>query len=69
MANPLFNLFNGTPANPMQNMISQFNQFKNMFKGDPRQQVQSLLNSGRMTQDQYNQIRTMATQFRDALNK
>ena len=45
--NPLFNMMN----NPM---LQQFNQFKNNFKGDPRQQVQNMLNSGQLTQEQYN---------------
>jgi hypothetical protein len=29
-------------------------QFKQNFKGDPRQQIQEMLNSGRITQEQYN---------------
>lgn len=33
--------------------MTRFNQFRNMFSGDPRQQVQQLLNSGRITQSQY----------------
>ena len=37
-----------------QNFIKQFNQFRQVFNGDPRQQVQQLLNSGRVSQDQYN---------------
>lgn len=52
--------------NPMQ-MIAQFNQFKSQFQGDPKQQVQDLLNSGRMTQQQYNQLQSMATQFQQVL--
>lgn len=53
--------------NPMQ-MIAQFNQFRNQFQGDPKQQVQDLLNSGRMTQQQYNQLQSLATQFQSLLN-
>ena len=53
MNNQIFNMF-GANQN-MQNMISQFNQFKNSFSGDPRQQVQQLLNSGRVSQAQYDQ--------------
>jgi len=34
--------------------MAQFNQFRQTFKGDPRQQVQQLLDSGRVTQAQYN---------------
>ena len=53
--------------NPMQ-MIQQFNQFRNNFKGDPQQEVQRLLQSGKMTQPQLNQLQAMATQFQNVLN-
>lgn len=61
MANPLFN-GNNMPQLPggMQNMLQAFQQFKAGFSGDPQQQVQQLLNSGRMTQEQYNQLSQMA---------
>lgn len=35
-------------------IMSRFNQFRQMFKGNPQEQVQQLLNSGRVSQDQYN---------------
>ena len=35
--------------------MTRFNQFRNMFSGDPRQQVQQLLNSGKVSQSQYNE--------------
>lgn len=69
MANPLFNLLGGRgiPANgPMSNfanMIKQFEQFKSTFQGDPKQEVQNLLNSGKMTQEQFNQLQVVAKQF------
>lgn len=44
----------------MQNLMAQFQRFKNTFKGDPRQQVQQMLNSGRISQAQYNQAVQMA---------
>lgn len=72
MSNPLFNLFGGmmqnTPFGNMMNMISQFQQFRQQFQGDPRQQVQDLLNSGRMSQQQYSQLQDMAKQFQQLLN-
>ena len=57
--------------NPMQmlNMINQFNQFKSSFTGDPRQQVQQLLNSGKMSQTQLNQLMQLANQFQNLLPK
>ena len=56
--NPLFNMMQ------MPNGIMQrFQQFQQMFKGDPRQQVQQMLNSGKVSQAQYNQAVQMAQQF------
>lgn len=62
--NPLFNVMGGNqpPANS-PNMIQQIMQFKNSIQGDPKQQVQALLNSGKMTQDQFNQLSAMAKQL------
>lgn len=47
----------------LQNIMRQFQQFKTAFQGDPRQQVQALLNSGRVTQTQYNQAVQIANQL------
>lgn len=58
MSNPLFNqIGNNSP------MLQQFMQFKQMFQGDPKQQVQMLLNSGKMSQEQFNQLAKQATQL------
>ena len=40
--------------NNMGNLFQRFQQFRQMFRGDPRQQVQNLLNSGKVSQAQYN---------------
>jgi hypothetical protein len=50
------------------NMMSQFQQFKQNFMGDPKQQVQQLLNSGRMSQEQFNKLSQMATQMQNMLS-
>lgn len=66
MSNPLFQMFGNAMPNgfgQMGNIFQQFQQFKNNFKGDPRQQVQQLLNSGKITQEQYNQAVQMANAF------
>lgn len=73
MANQLFNLLgnvsqNNGPIGNMQNLVNQLNQFRNNFRGDPRQQVQELLNSGKMSQSQYNQLSQTATQIQKMLN-
>jgi hypothetical protein len=53
----------------IMNMVKQFNQFKSSFTGDPRQQVQQLLNNGKMSQSQLNQLMQMANQFQNLLPK
>jgi len=64
MANPIYNLFNRKPQN---NMLAQFQQFRNSFKGDPKQQVQELLNSGKMSQEQFNRLSQMANEMQSLL--
>lgn len=49
------------------NIIQQFMQFRRQFTGDPKQQVQQLLNSGKVSQAQYDQAVRMAQQFQKML--
>ena len=60
MSNPLFGMLGGQMQ--MNPMLQKFNQFRQMFKGDPQQQVQQMLNSGKISQAQYNQAVQMANQ-------
>lgn len=60
MSNPLFNMMGGQMMNPI---MQRFQQFQRMFKGNPQQQVQQMLNSGRVSQAQYNQAVQMANQM------
>lgn len=55
------------PTNNLQTMLGKFQQFKQAFTGDPRQQVQQLLNSGKISQSQLNQAMQMAQQFQKLL--
>lgn len=59
MSNPLFNSMNNQP----NGLIQRFQQFQRMFRGDPQEQVKQLLNSGRVSQDQYNKAVQMANQL------
>ena len=45
--NPLYNAANNNQ------LLQRFQAFKSQFKGDPQAQVQQLLNSGKVTQAQY----------------
>ena len=51
------------PFANLMNTMQQFQAFKQNFKGDPREQVQQMLNSGQITQEQLNQIMPMAQQL------
>lgn len=62
--NPLFQMMNQPNG-----LLQRFQQFQQTFKGDPRQQVQNLLNSGKVTQQQYDQAVKMAQQLRQMLGK
>lgn len=69
MPNPLFNMLGGNNGignmfpNPAANMVNAFNEFRSKFTGNPQQEVQRLLNSGQMTQEQFTQLQSMAQQF------
>lgn len=68
MSNPLFGMMGGN--NPIQNpILQQLMQFKNNFSGDPRAQVQQLLNSGKVSQSQYDQAVQMANQIQKMMGK
>lgn len=49
---PLYNMMNQN--NPYNNFMKQFNEFKKTINGNPQEQIQQLLNSGKITQAQYN---------------
>ena len=51
------------PMQSMQIMMQRFQQFQQMFKGNPTQQIQQMMNSGKVNQGQYNQAVQMAQQF------
>jgi len=63
----LFNDFNSGQPNNMANLLSQFNQFRSTFSGNPEQQVKQLLQSGRMSQEQFNQLAQTANQLRQLI--
>lgn len=52
MANQLYNEMNA--GNQQNNFLQRFNQFRQNFSGNPQQQIQRMLNSGQISQEQYN---------------
>ena len=68
MGNPLFNMLGGSRAGmgggPM-NMLQQFKQFKEQMQGkNPQEEINKLLQSGKISQQQLNQAQQMAQQFK-----
>lgn len=62
--NPLLNMMGGQmPQNNLAQLVQQYNQFKSTFAGDPRQAVQNLISSGKMSQAQFNQLAQLANQL------
>ena len=69
--NPLFNAMGGgnmTMPGNIGNIMKQFQQFRQTFQGDPRQTIQQMLNSGKLSQAQYNNAVQMAKQFQQMLS-
>ena len=74
MPNPLFNALGGGRAPQMpgqigqfQRMMQQFQQFKANFNGDPKAEVEKMMQSGKLTQQQLNQLQAVARQFQGLL--
>ncbi len=62
MSNELYNNYG-----PQNNLINQFNKFRKNFTGNPRDQIQQMLNSGKISQAQYNQAVQRANAIRSLL--
>lgn len=62
MANPIFKMMNGRNRQP--NMMNQFKQFMGQMKGrNPDEILNSLVSSGKVSQEQLNQAQSMAQQM------
>lgn len=67
MANPLFQALGGGklpgPMGNFQQMMQQFRQFQQSFQGDPKAEVEKLVQSGKLSQQQLNQLQQAAMAF------
>ena len=66
MANPLFNSF-GNQSNPMADLIRQAKDFRKQFTGNPRQEVERLLQTGQLSQADFNRFSQIAQQVVQAM--
>lgn len=71
MANPLFQALGGGklpgPMGNFQQMMQQFRQFRRNFHGDPKAEVEKLVQSGKLSQQQLNQLQQAATAFQNLM--
>lgn len=71
MPNPLYQALAGGQMpgrlGQFQQMLQQFNQFQQNFRGDPQKEVEKLLQSGKMSQQQLNQLQQVAQMFQSLL--
>ena len=69
MSNPFYQAMGGN-VNPLGNfgqLVQMFQQFKTSFQGDPKAEVEKMLQSGALTQEQLNRAQAMARQFQNLL--
>lgn len=62
MANPLYGQFGGRQTNPMQQLIADARKLRQTMQ-NPRAEVERLLQSGQMSQQQFNQFSQIAQQI------
>nr|DAQ12529.1 MAG TPA: hypothetical protein [Caudoviricetes sp.] len=69
MSNPFMTALGGgqMPMGNFAQMMKQFQQFKANFHGDPKAEVEKLLQSGKLNQQQLNQLQQMAKQFQSLM--
>ena len=62
MANPLYGQFGGQQTNPFQQLVAEARQLKQTMQ-NPRAEVERLLQTGQMSQNQFNQFAQIAQQI------
>ena len=63
MSNPLFSALGGHQMNPMAQLVADAKRLQQTMTGNPKQMVEELVKSGRMSQDQFNQYAQIANQL------
>lgn len=62
MANPLFGQFGGNQNNPMSQFMGEFKRLQQIVK-NPQKEVENLLQSGQMSQSDFNKYSQIANQI------
>ena len=66
--NPIYQMMMGNmPGNNMMSLLQRFQEFRQQFRGNPQAQVQQMLQSGQISQAQYDNAVNMANQLRNLM--
>lgn len=69
MSNPIFNALGGGMM-PQNNILAQFQQFRQQMQGkSPHEEINKLLQSGKINQQQLNQAQQMAQQMQSLFRR
>lgn len=63
MANPLFNALGGQQMNPMAQLVAEAKRLQQTMTGNPKQMVEELMRSGKMSQQDFNNYAQIANQI------
>jgi hypothetical protein len=69
MSNSIYNQMMSQGGNRYDALMQRIGQLKKMVSGDPMQQVQMMLNSGKITQAQYNDAVQKANAIMKAMHQ
>lgn len=61
--NPIYQQYGKQMNMPVSDFMTRFQQFQKTIQGNPQQMVQQMLNSGKISQEQFNQVVQIANQM------
>lgn len=68
MASSILNSFGDNKISNFLSHINEFNNFRNSFQGNPQQEAENLIKSGKMTQQQFQQYAQLANLIRPLIH-
>ena len=63
MSNPLFSALGGQQMNPMAQLVADAKRLQQTMTGNPKQMVEELMRSGKMSQSQFDNYAQIANQI------
>lgn len=72
MANTIFQQFGNFQANnydPIEKLLNQVDQMQKTFNGNPKAEVEKLLSSGQMSQQEFQKLSGMANKLFPMMNR